>query len=280
MKKVAVVLLNYNSSVDCDKCIDFLLKQTYPIERIIVVDNNSAINDVEMLKTICKKNETVELILNKENKGFSAGNNIGLMRATELGIDWCLIINPDVELRDVNYLDILLREIEKWPETVVAGSNIVLPSGEWQNPQRESTFWESFFWPIDSIKRKLFNTSNSYLGERVTGYCEKLCGACFVVCIDFMRTVNYLDENIFLYSEEAVLAAKVKMVNKRALFVNETTAHHEHYSVKKAPSRERMLKFIDSRLYYYEKYGDLSRIKLLLIKLSLMFEKIIWKHRS
>ena len=94
-----------------------------------------------------------------------------------------------------------------------------------------------------------------------------------------MKNVNYLDENIFLYSEEAVLAAKVKMANKRALYVNEATAHHEHYSMKKAPSRERMLKFIDSRLYYYEKYGDLSRIKLWLIKLSLMFEKAIWKHR-
>ena len=74
MKKIAVVLLNYNSSVDCDKCIEFLLKQTYPIERIIVVDNNSSIKDVEMLKRICKKSEKIELILNKENRGFSAGN--------------------------------------------------------------------------------------------------------------------------------------------------------------------------------------------------------------
>lgn len=279
MKKIAVVLLNYNSSADCDKCIEFLLKQTYPIERIIVIDNNSSINDVKMLKTICKKSETIELILNKENRGFSAGNNIGLRRAVDLGVDWCLVINPDVELRDVNYIDILLREIGKWPEVVVAGSNIVLPSGEWQNPQRESTFYESFFWPFDSIRRKLFHTSNSYLSEKVTGYCEKLCGACFFVCADFMKTVNYLDENMFLYSEEAVLAAKVKMAHKRALYVNETTAYHEHYSMNKEPSRERMLKFIDSRLYYYEKYGDLSGIKLYLIKWSLMFEKIIWKHR-
>lgn len=279
MKRIAVVLLNYNSSADCDKCIEFLLKQTYPIERIIVIDNNSSISDVEVLKRVCNKSETIELILNKENRGFSAGNNIGLIKATELAIDWCLVINPDVELRDENYIDIMLREIEKWPETVLAGSNIVLPSGEWQNPQRESTFYESFFWPIESIKRKIFNTYNNYLCERVTGYCEKLCGACFFVCVDFIRAVNYMDENIFLYSEEAVLAAKVKMANKRALYVNETTAYHEHYATKKASSRERMIKFIDSRLYYYEKYGDLSRIKLWLIKLSLMFEKAIWKHR-
>ena len=279
MKRIAVVLLNYNSSADCDKCIEFLLKQTYPIERIIVIDNNSSISDVEVLKRVCNKSETIELILNKENRGFSAGNNIGLIKATELAIDWCLVINPDVELRDENYIDIMLREIEKWPEIVLAGSNIVLPSGEWQNPQRESTFYESFFWPIESIKRKIFNTSNNYLCERVTGYCEKLCGACFFVCVDFIRAVNYMDENIFLYSEEAVLSAKVKMANKRALYVNETTAYHEHYATKKASSRERMIKFIDSRLYYYEKYGDLSRIKLWLIKLSLMFEKAIWKHR-
>lgn len=279
MKRVAVVLLNYNSSSDCDKCIKFLMKQTYPIERIIVIDNSSSTSDVEKLKVICEKSETIELILNKENRGFSAGNNIGLNRAKELGMDWCLIINPDVELRDVNYVDILLKEIEKWPETVVAGSNVVLPSGEWQNPQRESTFWESFFWPLDSIKRKLFNISNSYLDERITGYCEKLCGACFFVDVDFMRTVNYLDENIFLYSEEAVLAAKIKRANKRALYVNEVTAYHEHYSMQKAPSKQRMLKFIDSRLYYYENYGDLSSAKLCLIKLSLMFEKFIWKHR-
>ena len=141
MKRIAVVLLNYNSSADCDKCIEFLLKQTYPIEKIIVIDNNSSISDVEALKRVCNKSETIELILNKENRGFSAGNNIGLIKATELAIDWCLIINPDVELRDENYIDIMLREIEKWSETVLAGSNIVLPTGECQNPQRESTFF-------------------------------------------------------------------------------------------------------------------------------------------
>ena len=103
MEKVTAVILNYNSSSDCEKCISFLKKQNYDDLGIIVVDNASNDDELSAIKKISDAN-SVDLICNEVNKGFAAGNNVGLRAAVKDGAEWCLVINPDVELRDENYV--------------------------------------------------------------------------------------------------------------------------------------------------------------------------------
>ena len=76
MKKVAAVVLNYNTPKDTINCVN-LLKSQKDIDLLpIVVDNKSTDDSIE----IFKRELDARLIKNNENKGYSAGNNLGLKK--------------------------------------------------------------------------------------------------------------------------------------------------------------------------------------------------------
>ena len=57
MKTVSVVIPTYNRINFLFRAIDSILKQTYPIHQIIVVDNNSTDNTSEILRNKYSKIE-------------------------------------------------------------------------------------------------------------------------------------------------------------------------------------------------------------------------------
>lgn len=132
MNKVVAVVLNYNSAKDSKKCLEYLLKQDYADFEIVVVDNNSPMNDYQKLESDIDtlQSNKIELIRNNTNSGFSAGNTIGLCRAREKNAKWSLVINPDVELRDESYITEMICAISKAYEAAVAASNVILPNGQ------------------------------------------------------------------------------------------------------------------------------------------------------
>lgn len=253
MKKVTAIVLNYNSFTDCEKCLGFLRKQDYPNISVIVVDNCSTMEgEQNRLEGICEESE---LILNSNNSGFSTGNNIGLREAVKRGSDWMLVINPDVELRDEHYVSYVIQQLTNWPETAVVGTNVLLPSGEKQNPMREITAFEEIFWPLEMVKQKL-GVWDGYRSKDETGYCEKVSGCCFFISREFLLKNDYLDENVFMYCEEPILAKCVAKQGFRELYIKEVTANHEHYNhAKHGNSATKMKLFLDSRMYFIKEYS-------------------------
>jgi GT2 family glycosyltransferase len=63
---------------------------SYPLE-IIVVDNNSADNTVELLK----KYPGIHILQPGNNLGFGKGNNLGIALALEKGADYIFLLNQD-----------------------------------------------------------------------------------------------------------------------------------------------------------------------------------------
>ena len=126
MLTIPIILLNYNSSSDCRKCISFLKNQKNVEIEIVVVDNCSKSEDLCLLRTLCQE-EQCTLIENKENRGYNAGNNIGLRYAVRKGYKYALITNPDMEFPQEEYLKQLVDVMEEQTEVVVIGSDIVTP---------------------------------------------------------------------------------------------------------------------------------------------------------
>ena len=105
MKKVAIILVNYNGAEDTLECIASILKSQYENYKIIVVDNCSTDSSYEILD---KQKEFYNFVLikAKSNDGFSAGNNIGIKYALNNGADYILLLNNDtvVETDLIGYL--------------------------------------------------------------------------------------------------------------------------------------------------------------------------------
>ena len=84
--KVAVIILNYNSSADCCKCVADLKQQEGAELEIIIVDNCSRKEDALAVEKLAAE-QGCAFIAAKENRGYNAGNNIGLRYAANKGND-------------------------------------------------------------------------------------------------------------------------------------------------------------------------------------------------
>jgi GT2 family glycosyltransferase len=304
---VAVVLLNYNSEEDLFVSAEQINNQINVDLITIIIDNASSSELVNKLQLWSKKynpdsfsgssNEILELTTNKkldrsnfttffiynnENKGYSAGNNIGIRLADYLNVDTVLIANPDMRFENENYIYELSKTLFSNEKYLVAASKVIGLDGKDQNPLREASFLEELFWPRIIFPSIFKNTS--YIlpykaGEIVS--VPKITGCCLLLRMDFLRNINYFDENTFLYSEEPILSVQVKQHGGEVVFTPFIEAVHAHKTSEKGNNSKRMLLMIKSRRYYLKKYSGYSQAQLMLLNFSYsilsMLHKIKYK---
>src|SRR5579863_5415578 len=102
MKKVYIIILNFNGENDTHECIEslFKLKKNSLEIEIVIVDNGS---NIEFRLSDLEKKNNVILIRNKDNLGFSGGNNTGIDYAIKNGAEYVILLNNDT-IVDNNFL--------------------------------------------------------------------------------------------------------------------------------------------------------------------------------
>ncbi|HZN69354.1 MAG TPA: glycosyltransferase family 2 protein [Tepidisphaeraceae bacterium] len=79
---VSVVVVTYNNLLFTKLCLGSLIRHTSePPFEVIVVDNGSTDGTREYLCAVAEANPNVEVVLNRNNRGFAAANNQGLALA-------------------------------------------------------------------------------------------------------------------------------------------------------------------------------------------------------
>ena len=81
MSKVSVIIPVYNTEKYLKKCLNSIINQTLKDIEIIIVNDGSTDNSLNICNEFVKKDERIKLI-NKENEGLSAARNTGLKLAT------------------------------------------------------------------------------------------------------------------------------------------------------------------------------------------------------
>lgn len=111
---VTVHIVTYNSAEDIEVCLNAVLRQTYELQKVIVIDNASVDGTAERVRNYIERTESriIQLISNPSNTGFAPAHNQAI-RMTES--DYVLVLNPDVELGN-GYVERLVREMERQPE--------------------------------------------------------------------------------------------------------------------------------------------------------------------
>jgi len=94
--KVAAVVVTYNRKELLSQCLDGLLRQTRPLDLIIIIDNASTDGTREFLKKAGDMHPgIVQCIRNTEDLGASAGFHEGMKLAYEKGYDWIWMMDDD-----------------------------------------------------------------------------------------------------------------------------------------------------------------------------------------
>ena len=255
--KIATILLNYNSTADCHKCIGYLQQQQGVEQEIIVVDNCSRTDERTAIEAVCKETG-VTFIANPTNSGYNAGNNVGLRYAAEKGYEYALIANPDMEFPQTDYIAKLLQPMTTNEDIVVCGSDIVGLDGRHQSPMYRDGNWRSCWgWVSGFFKKKNAETYDFIDNFATSHYCAKVSGCCLAVRMSFIKSIGFFDEYPKLYCEEAILGRQVELAGKRMYYTTEAQAVHAHRKSEKGNPVKRFKEWRRSRLYYIKRYsGD------------------------
>lgn len=89
MKEISAIIPNYNSGKYIDKCLKALINQEYEVREIIVIDDCSTDESVEIVKEYVKKNKKIKLSINEKNMGVSYSRNKGISMATSEYLMFC-----------------------------------------------------------------------------------------------------------------------------------------------------------------------------------------------
>lgn len=266
------MILTYNSSEDLPGCLVGLRMQRGVDLRLIVVDNASKPDELAQMEAIFHEilpegrilaakaaaaHDTSAVFLrNDVNAGYSAGNNIGARFAADIGCEAVLIINPDVRIKDPDFLVGLVDLITADADTVVACSAMTNLSGSHENPMIEPGFVEELLSPVKMLFGRFLPRQR--VGELLPAtplQVEKVCGACLLIRTDFLRRIAFLDESVFLYCEESILYAQVRAAGLKMIMDPRLHALHAHRTNTKGDQLPRFQHWAKSRGKFHATYG-------------------------
>lgn len=107
--RISIAIVSYNSQHDLGACLESLERNTlYPSFEVILVDNASLDNSLELARSYADRYPWLTVIANEHNAGFAGANNQAL--ATASG-DYFVLLNPDTVVSN-GWLPKLLRHLE------------------------------------------------------------------------------------------------------------------------------------------------------------------------
>lgn len=229
-KDISIVIVTYKSESTIEKCIDSVYsgKSNLNLE-VIVSDNSPNDTTIKILKDLSKKYESLHIINNKENLGFSKANNIAVRRATGKFI---LFLNPDVILQE-NTLKGMYDFMKKTPRAGAATCRVNLLDGKLDDSCHRGfpTPWRAFchFSKLSKVfpKSRIFGGYNlSYLDFRKTHEIDSLAGSFMLIPYSLGKDLNWWDEDFFFYGEDLDFCYRIKKEGYKIYFVPEYRALH------------------------------------------------------
>lgn len=219
-KRVAIILVNYNGALDTLECIESIHRMTYKAFCIIVVDNSSTDDSLKIL--IQNKEElSFELISLPENRGFSAGNNAGIHKAIEIGVQFILLLNNDT-IVDSDFLSSLMREAEKKIDTSVVTGTIYYASNRSKLWYAAGEF-DPHLAKVTQIHRKCKNGKLPEKSIDVTF----ASGCCLCVPVSIIKKIGLLDESYFMYEEDVDYCHRLIQKSFKIRYVPDAILYHK-----------------------------------------------------
>ena len=252
MSKVGIVILNYNDYKTTRIMLD-TIKSYRIIDHIVVVDNNSKDRSYDLLKEY--QSDKIDVIKADSNKGYSAGNNIGIKHLIKkYKVDYVIVSNPDI-IVESDVITAMKHEMDKNDDIKVLSPVI----HELDNIKRGwmlPTYYGEII-TICNTKQRYHKTYGLYDDDHYKDKLSKVdvvSGCFFMIRSKVIKEIGYFDEGTFLYYEENILGniLKKKGYNSYILNTHEIT-HNLSVSVDKSIKKINKYKILVKSLMYYER---------------------------
>ncbi len=255
--KLSVVILNYNVRYFLELCLKSVQAAISNIDaEIIVIDNNSNDESCQMVRQLFPD---VILIENKENFGFSKGNNQGVAIAKG---EYICILNPDTVVAEDSF-NLLLNFAIKQKNLGIVGCKLIDGTGQFLPESKRN---------IPKVKvalQKIFGNSKNYyannLNEDTTGKVDILVGALMLMKHSVYKQLRGFDEDYFMYGEDIDLSYRVLNTGfDNYYFANTTVIHFKGESTLKDKNYAK--DFYKAMQIFYKKH----------FKKNVLFDIFVW----
>jgi N-acetylglucosaminyl-diphospho-decaprenol L-rhamnosyltransferase len=203
---VSVIIVTYQSASSIGDCLDAVLSQQGVETEIVVVDNASADDTLNVVRSRSAKN--LRIISNPANLGF--GNACNQAFAGSQG-RFIYLLNPDAQLVEPDALQRLCLILDQHQEWGLVGTALIGADGTPQPPP-ESTY------PGQSRARNDF--------ANLPGSVAWVLGASMFLRRNVYDTLCGFDPDFFLYSEEIDFCLRVRKQGYEIGYVSDVEVRH------------------------------------------------------
>ncbi|HLG03682.1 MAG TPA: glycosyltransferase family 2 protein, partial [Bacteroidia bacterium] len=204
MKKVAVVILNWNGKNFLQQFLPGVISNCPSWAEVIVADNASTDDSVSWLRS---NFPAVRIIQNKVNGGFAKGYNDALK---QVNAEYFVLLNSDVEVT-AGWLEPMIALLDKDPSVAACQPKIrsFYDRSKFEYAGAAGGFIDKWGFPF--CRGRIFNTYESDNGQ-YDDTCEVFwaTGACLLVRASAWNEVGGLDEDFFAHMEEIDLCWRMR----------------------------------------------------------------------
>ena len=245
MKKITVVIPNFNGIQYVERCLDSLKRQTFSEFNVIFVDNGSVDGSRELTE---EKYPWVRVIALAENTGFCKAVNIGI-EATQT--PYVVLLNNDTEA-EPDFLLELYRGIEKKKNAFSAAARM-LQFHDRGKIDDAGNYYNCLGWAFALGKGK---PEEKYKKERKI---FASCGGAAIYRTELVKQLGGFDEDFFMYAEEEELSWRIKKRGEKIYNIPQAKIIHLEGATleKQHDFNEKQFTFrINGTMtYFWKRYG-------------------------
>ncbi|MBD3230690.1 MAG: glycosyltransferase [Candidatus Lokiarchaeota archaeon] len=216
---VSILMVIRNNSESIRECVKSILNLTYTNFELIILDNNSSDNSIQILNEF--NDPRIKIISVKKNLGYACGNNYCYKFSRG---NWLLVVNPDV-IVDKNLLTELLLNFKLLSEKINSDKIIISP--------KILLLDEKINYFGGNINFLGFSTTHGFGKEDIF---KKSCvktdffsGCCFLIKKEDFKMLKGFDSNYFMYHEDVDLSLRARINDYHLYVINSTKIKHMKY---------------------------------------------------
>lgn len=229
--KVFVIIVNWNGEDDTVKCLESLLALEYSNCHVLISDNGSRPESIQLLKTWAKNHVSpggsgicsLEIIENGRNLGFTGANTSGIHAALAQDADYVLFLNNDTFVTP-DFLRKMVSAGQSDRTVGVIGCKIFSTDTDQHGRHKIWTLGGySFSWGIP------LNIGSGKLDDpRWTGIKVQplINGCCMLIKREVIETVGVQDDRLFFGMDDVEYSLRASRYGWKNLVVYDAAIYH------------------------------------------------------
>lgn len=258
MKRVAIVVLNWNGWRDTLACIASLKKLSYPNVELIVVDNGSSDGSQNQIEAHVPG---LKVLQTGSNLGFGGGCNAGIRQALAQGADYVWLINSDATV-SAGALTEMVRLADGQALLGAVGSVVY----EVDEPDRIQ------LWGGGQV-----NLWTGVSRHQVSpGQLDFVSGASILLRREAVEQVGLFEDQIFfMYWEDSDLGFRLRQAGWRLGVAENSRVWHKLSASLGQGSRQLDVYFTQSGVRFLRRYSPVPRLSILMMVGRMVVKRLL-----